>query len=97
MEKDLFTSLASRILHKGSLIETRGWKEQKEVANRNLRRQMVLCFKGHPYYQKLFRENGLRLDDFQNLDDLLKLPLTTKQTYMEQPEAFRLNFADESP
>ncbi len=53
--------------------------------------QIALCFKAHPYYQEVFARLHLTPDDFQTLDDLHKLPVTTKQDYMKNPQAFRLN------
>lgn len=52
-----------------------------------------LCFRGHPYYRELFRRRGLRVEDFQSLDDLGRLPLTGKADFMTQPERFRLRLA----
>ncbi|MEK9646566.1 MAG: AMP-binding protein, partial [Alphaproteobacteria bacterium] len=45
----------------------------------------------HPFYRKKLAAAGLRADDFSTLADLEKLPLTSKQDYIENPEAFRLD------
>lgn len=45
---------------------------------------------GHPYYRRVLAERGLGAADFRSLDDLSRLPLTRKQDYMREPEAFRL-------
>lgn len=44
----------------------------------------------HPYYRRVLAERGLGAADFRSLDDLGRLPLTRKQDYMREPEAFRL-------
>jgi phenylacetate-CoA ligase len=48
---------------------------------------------GHPYYRRVLSERGLGAADFRSLDDLAKLPLTRKQDYMGEPEAFRISNA----
>ncbi|HEY1350377.1 MAG TPA: AMP-binding protein [Ktedonobacteraceae bacterium] len=58
--------------------------------NRRFRHQIALCFRAHPYYQALFRRLKLTPEDFQTLEDVQKLPITTKQDYLSDPEAFRL-------
>lgn len=44
----------------------------------------------HPYYERLMRARHLSRRDFGCLADLRKLPITTKQQYMAEPDAFRL-------
>jgi len=46
---------------------------------------------GHPYYRRVLEAKGLRAADFRSLDDLARLPLTRKQDYMREPEAFRVS------
>ncbi len=45
----------------------------------------------HPFYREKLAAAGLGADDFRTLADLEKLPLTSKQDYIENPEAFRLD------
>ena len=67
-------------------------KEQiRAVQDARFRHQIALCAKAHPYYQEVFSRLHLTPDDFKTLDDLHKLPVTTKQDYMKNPQAFRLN------
>ena len=68
--------------------------EVREIQNTLLRKMVDLCFRGHPFYQKRFREIGLRKDDIKTTDDLEKIPPTFKQDYMADPESFRLGIAD---
>ena len=51
---------------------------------------MDLVFERHPFYRERLAELGLRRGDFQGLDDLQRLPLTTKAEYMAAPERFIL-------
>ena len=59
-------------------------------------RMMRLCFLGHPYYQQILREKGLKLADFRSLQDLSLLPLTHKKDFMAEPERFRLRVEGEA-
>ena len=56
----------------------------------NFQRMLDLCFAAHPHYRRLWGEQGLRRDEVRSLADLPKLPLTRKETYVADPEAFRL-------
>ena len=51
---------------------------------------MDLVFKAHPYYREIFRQKGLSRSDFKSLSDLPKLPLTSKEAYINRPKDFRL-------
>lgn len=68
----------------------RSKEEIRAIQDQRFRHQIALCFKAHPYYQEVFSRLHLTPDDFQTLDDLHKLPVTTKQDYMKNPMAFRL-------
>jgi phenylacetate-CoA ligase len=59
-----------------------------------LRRMIELCFAGHAYYQRVFAARGLTASDIRGLDDLERLPPTSKHDYMAEPEAFRLDVPD---
>lgn len=45
---------------------------------------------GHAYYRRVLADRGLAAADFRSLDDLARLPLTRKEDYMREPDAFRL-------
>ena len=66
-------------------------EEIRDLQNARFQHQIALCFKAHPHYQEVFTRLHLTPDDFKTLDDLHKLPVTTKQDYMKNPQAFRLN------
>lgn len=65
-------------------------EEIRAIQDQRFRHQIALCFKAHPYYQEVFRRLKLTPDDLQTLDDLHKLPITTKADYMKNPQSFRL-------
>jgi Amidohydrolase/AMP-binding enzyme len=50
----------------------------------------------HPFYRQRFRRLNIKADDIRSLDDLELLPLTAKDDYIADPEAFRLR-ADDLP
>jgi len=47
-------------------------------------------FAAHPFYRRLFDATGIRRGDIKSLDDLARLPVTTKADYMAQPKEFQL-------
>ena len=53
-------------------------------------RTMALCFQAHPYYRKLFARLGLTPSSFKTPDDLARLPITDKATWLARPDDFRL-------
>lgn len=48
----------------------------------------------HPFYRRMFASRDLAPGDFRTPEDLAKLPLTRKEDYLREPDAFRLS--DES-
>ncbi|MCS6800939.1 MAG: AMP-binding protein [Chloroflexota bacterium] len=69
-------------------------EELRARQNAALARMVALCERAHPFYQRLFREQGLTAADLQTVDDLQRLPLTRKADLMADPEAFRLQAPD---
>ncbi|MDQ2904822.1 MAG: AMP-binding protein [Ktedonobacteraceae bacterium] len=68
----------------------RSREEIRAIQDQRFRHQIKLCFQAHPYYQEVFSRLHLTPQDFQTLDDVHKLPVTTKLDYMKNPMAFRL-------
>lgn len=56
-------------------------------------RTIDLVFERHPYYRELCAVRGLTRADFVSLDDLARLPITTKAQYMQAPGRFVLETA----
>lgn len=65
-------------------------EEIRALQNQRFRHQIALCFRAHPYYQEVFARLKLTPDDFQTVEDVGKLPVTTKEDMLRNPEAFRL-------
>lgn len=74
----------------GQILEKTQWFSPQEVAllqNKNLRALLTHAYHTVPYYRKVFRERGLRPNEFKSPTDLAKLPELTK-------EDIRKNFND---
>ncbi|HLJ60042.1 MAG TPA: AMP-binding protein [bacterium] len=67
-----------------------GVEELAAVWERRFHQMMDYVCAAHPYYRSLMQRLGLSRRDFGSLTDLRKLPVTTKQQYMADPDAFRL-------
>ena len=55
-----------------------------------LRRTLAAVAAAHPFYRPRLRELRIEAGDIRSLDDLAALPLTQKQDFIADPEAFRL-------
>lgn len=62
----------------------------RALQNQLLRRMVEICYDYHPFYSELMRERGLTPADIQNVDDLQKIPPSSKTDFLADPEAFRL-------
>ncbi|MGC1353068.1 MAG: hypothetical protein WA858_25340, partial [Xanthobacteraceae bacterium] len=69
----------------------------RALQDRLLRETIQLCYGSHPYYGKLMRREGLEPRHIQNCDDLRHLPPTSKQDFLADPDAFRVNPDDLPP
>src|SRR5688500_11095443 len=69
--------------HWQSLPERKIRQLQVEKLRRYLR-EIVLPFS--PHYRELFREHGLTADSIHSLDDLRRIPFTTKADLLNTPE-----------
>lgn len=73
------------------------FKPRAEIAavqEANFATMMDLCFQGHPYYRRFFKERGLTRGDFASLADLAKLPVIAKKDYAAEAENFVLKVDD---
>lgn len=68
--------------------------EHDVVGVARLRRTLSAIAAAHPFYRARFRELNVEAHDIRSLDDLSALPLTTKNDYISDPEAFRLRSDD---
>ncbi len=60
------------------------------VRAERLRRTLKAVAAAHPFYRARFRDLRIAADDICGLDDLKALPLTQKDDFIADPEAFRL-------
>jgi phenylacetate-CoA ligase len=60
------------------------------IRTERLRRTLEAVAAAHPFYRARFRALGFAPGDVRSLDDLAALPLTSKEDYTADPEAFRL-------
>jgi len=68
----------------------------QSIREQRLRRTLRAVAAAHPFYRARFRELGVEPADIRTMDDLALLPLTRKDDYVADPEAFRL-IADDLP
>src|SRR3954469_8090142 len=62
----------------------------QRTQDERLRHMLALCARGHDYYRRRWAEAGVDVQTIRGVDDLERLPLTSKQDLMADPEAFRL-------
>ena len=62
----------------------------RSIGAARLRQTLTAVAAAHPFYRARFREQGLAANDIRSLDGLPALPLTRKDDYISDPEAFRL-------
>jgi phenylacetate-CoA ligase len=65
--------------------------EVQALQDRLLRETIALCYDSHPFYAKLMRREGLEPRHIQSCADLRHLPPTSKQDFLADPDAFRLD------
>ena len=66
----------------------------QRLQDERLRHMLALCSRGHDYYRRRWAAAGLDVTAIQGVDDLERLPLTSKQDLIADPEAFRLRLPD---
>jgi len=71
-------------------------RDLQSVRDERLRRTLRAVELAHPFYRQRFQGLGIRADDIGSLDDIQRLPLSRKEDYITDPEAFRLR-ADDLP
>lgn len=69
-------------------------REIRAAQEANFQRMLDLAFAAHPYYRRVWGAVGIRREALRSLADLEQLPPTQKETYLADPEAFRLRVED---
>lgn len=65
--------------------------EVQALQGKLLSRTIELCYDGHPYYARVMRREGLRPEHIRTVEDLVRLPPTSKEDFLEDPDAFVLD------
>ncbi|MCX8176489.1 MAG: hypothetical protein N3E48_04585, partial [Candidatus Bathyarchaeota archaeon] len=60
-------------------LETMPRSELRNLQLKKLKKQVVYVYNNSPFYRKRFSEVGVKPEDIKTLDDLQKLPLTTRE------------------
>jgi len=60
-------------------IETMPHKQIQELQERKLRKQLAYNYQNSAFYRQKFNEVGVRPEDIRTIEDLAKLPFTTKE------------------
>ncbi|ETX01135.1 MAG: hypothetical protein ETSY1_08575, partial [Candidatus Entotheonella factor] len=66
----------------------------RRIQNDHLKTQLNLCARGHAFYRKQWQQAGLDIQAIHSVQELGRLPLTTKHDLMADPEQFRLHCPD---
>lgn len=66
-------------------------QEMRALQTARLGKMLDIIAAAHPFYRRRFADLRMAPGDIRSLDDLARLPLTTKAQYMAQPEQFRLD------
>ncbi|MBI2207518.1 MAG: AMP-binding protein [Candidatus Rokubacteria bacterium] len=66
----------------------------RRAQGKRLVRQLALCARGHDYYRRRWADAGADPAAVRTVEDLERLPLTSKKDLMADPEAFRLRCPD---
>ena len=61
-------------------------KELQAIQFELFKKLICHCYNSVPYYRSVMDERGLRVEDFQNIEDIKKLPLLTKAEVMKAGE-----------
>ena len=69
-------------------IERSDIREIKRFQEQKLQELLTYLEKNSPFYQKLFRENNINISDIQTLEDLQKIPITTKNDIQQHNDDF---------
>ena len=70
------------------------WAAIEAIREANFATTMDLVCRGHERTRRLLAARGLARADFRSLNDLQRLPVTTKRDYADAPDACRLRLDD---
>jgi phenylacetate-CoA ligase len=64
--------------------------ELRSLQERNLTRQLELAAAFSPYYREIFKRHKIDVSKIRSLKDLERIPVTSKESYLENPLSFLL-------
>lgn len=70
------------------LIEKSSIEDIKKFQEEKLQKLLQYLESNSPFYQKLFKENNIHITDIQTLEDLQKIPTTSKNDIQEKNDEF---------
>ena len=62
----------------------------RALQDRLLRDTIAICYDAHPFYGALMRREHIQPRHIQSCDELIRLPISTKADFLNDPDAFRL-------
>ena len=75
-------------------LQNTQWFDREKIRNlqeKKLKQLLLHAYHHVPYYRDLFKNSGLKPEDIRSLDDLGKLPITTKSALQAAPPAERIS------
>ena len=67
------------------------WDKVRALQDRLLRETVALAYDHHPFYGRLMRRERLEPRHLRSCDDLVRLPTSSKEDFLADPDAFRLD------
>jgi len=77
-----------KLLELFPLIEKSSIEDIKKFQEEKLQELLQYLGSNSPFYQKLFKENNIQITDIQTLEDLQKIPTTSKNDIQENNDDF---------
>ncbi len=65
--------------------ETATLREKKDYIFQSTRRVVAHAIKNAPFYRRYYAEHGFSLDDLRTFDDIVRIPIVTKETLRDVP------------
>ncbi|UHQ98959.1 phenylacetate--CoA ligase (plasmid) [Natrinema zhouii] len=65
-------------------VETEGRTELREIQEKRLRETVERAYENVPFYRERLEEAGVEPGDIESIDDITKLPMTTKEDFRDE-------------
>ena len=73
---------------KDSTIQFSSYSQIREFQCERLKEELNYINEKSPFYKKMFKENSVNINDIKSVDDLVKLPVTTKEDLQRYNKEF---------